>query len=68
MVTFAREASGCVGARMTGGGFGGCAVALVNDHAAPSFVADVSRLYAEATTLTPKLFRCRATNGAECIS
>ena len=53
---------------MTGGGFGGCALALVDDEGASSFVDEVSQRYEEATRLTPKLFLCRASDGAERIA
>jgi galactokinase len=57
----------CFGARMTGAGFGGCAVALVQAGEAPQFVAEVSAAYATVTGLTPRLYICRATNGAEIV-
>jgi galactokinase len=50
---------------MTGGGFGGCAVALVKDDAVPTFVETVTERYEEATKLAPKLYLCRAAAGAE---
>jgi galactokinase len=65
MVALARETPGCFGARMTGGGFGGCAVALVKDDAVPTFVETVTERYEEATKLAPKLYLCRAAAGAE---
>ncbi len=68
MVRLARESAGCFGARLTGGGFAGCALALVKDEAASSFIDEVSRRYAEATGLAPQLYLCRASNGAECLS
>ena len=40
IVDCAREHEACIGARMTGGGFGGCAVALVRADAAEDFAAD----------------------------
>jgi galactokinase len=64
MAALARENAGCFGARMTGGGFGGCAVALVKDDAVPEFLENVRRRYAAATGLAPKLYLCSATNGA----
>ena len=68
MVTLARERAGCFGARLTGGGFGGCAIALVDDAEVPSFLVSVSRNYEEKTSLVPALYFCRAADGAECIS
>ena len=45
IVTIARGAPGCFGARMTGAGFGGCAVALVDTDQVDPFVADVTDRY-----------------------
>lgn len=45
IVEIALEAPGCLGARMTGGGFAGCAVALVNSSDADSFARAVTDLY-----------------------
>jgi galactokinase len=67
MAALAREQAGCLGARMTGAGFGGCAVALVYDHAATAFIDAVSQRYAQATGLTPKLYVCHPSNGAEVL-
>jgi galactokinase len=57
----------CAGARMTGGGFGGCAVALVRDGETQEFVERVAAAYTARTGLTPRVYVCRATNGAEII-
>jgi galactokinase len=67
MVDCARAIKGCVGARMTGAGFGGCAVALVKADAAQSFVTEVAKSYEKASGLKPNIYVCRATNGAEVV-
>jgi galactokinase len=67
MVEIARKTGGCIGARMTGAGFGGCAVALVQSGAAQSFIEQVGTLYEKETGLTPKIYLCEATNGAELV-
>ncbi len=67
MVDIARRQPGCLGARMTGAGFGGCAIALVNEAAVEAFIARVSREYAAATGLEPELFACRAVGGAGLV-
>lgn len=68
MVECARAAPGCLGARMTGAGFGGCAVALVRAGAAEEFFAFVAAAYCRRTCLKPQLYLCRAANGAEVIA
>ena len=45
IVEVAEGAPGCLGARMTGGGFAGCAVALVREGSGEAFVADVVERY-----------------------
>ena len=65
IVTCARREPSCYGARMTGGGFGGCAVALVRAEAADAFAATVAACYEHLTGLTPALYICQATGGAE---
>jgi len=64
MVEIAASSDGCVGARMTGGGFGGCAVALVRDEHAPAFVEEVGRRYAVASGREPRAYVTRAAAGA----
>jgi galactokinase len=68
MVDEARRGPGCFGARMTGAGFGGCAVALVAAEKSDAFVRQVESGYRHATSLEPKVYVCRATNGAEVVS
>ena len=64
MVSMARSQKGVYGARMTGAGFGGCAVALVERDAAPAVLREVRRLYVAATGLVPALYVCSAAGGA----
>lgn len=67
MVEIARQQSGCYGARMTGAGFGGCAVALVERDAAAAFVQATVAGYRSATGLDPQVYICAATDGAEVL-
>ena len=68
MVEIARVQPGCYGARMTGAGFGGCAMALVQAEAAETFAATVAPRYQAATGHTPAVYVCRATDGAQLVS
>ncbi len=68
MVELAQAHPASYGARMTGGGFGGAAVALVRADEAEKFAADVGAAYEKATSLTPSLYVCTATDGAAIIS
>lgn len=63
----ARSSPGCFGARMTGAGFGGCAVALVDAGAADAFVERVGLAYETKTGLKPAIYVTRATEGAQLV-
>jgi galactokinase len=67
MVDCAQRHAASYGARMTGGGFGGCCVALVRGDAAQSFALEVATCYKEATGLTPAIYVCDATDGASVV-
>jgi galactokinase len=67
MVKCAQAQEGCYGARMTGAGFGGCAVALVRADVAQNFAGAVSAAYQAEANLTPNIYVCSATNGAEVL-
>ena len=64
MVSIAHRQQGCLGARMTGAGFGGCAVALVRREAADAFVEHVRTHYGAATGNTAALYVTTAQPGA----
>jgi galactokinase len=67
MVECAQREGACYGARMTGGGFGGCAVALVQAAAAQAFADTAAACYHAVTDIAPNVYICRATNGAETV-
>ncbi len=58
MVDLARKVDGVFGSRMTGGGFGGCTVSLVDANCAARFQESVGEAYRKATGLTPSIFCC----------
>ncbi len=67
MARLAQAQPGCYGARMTGGGFGGCAVALVQAEAAAEIGTAVATQYKAATNLNPNIYITKATNGTSVI-
>jgi len=64
IVAAAQAAPGCFGARMTGAGLAGCAVALVDEAAAPAFVAETERAYRAQTSLQASVYLSRPSGGA----
>lgn len=64
MVELARPLSGVYGARMTGGGFGGCTINLVKADNVPEFRRVVALGYEQTTGLTPEIYVCNAAAGA----
>lgn len=63
IVDLARGQPGCLGARMTGAGFGGCAIALVEESRALELARRVSELYRDALGLPADTYLCRAADG-----
>ena len=58
---------GVLGCRMTGGGFGGCAVALVHTDAVSSISQQVATEYERRTKIKPTLFVSRPAAGATVL-
>jgi galactokinase len=67
MVEIAQSLEGCYGARLTGAGFGGCTVNLVERHKADDFAQALARGYEIKTGLHPEIYITSATGGAELI-
>jgi len=65
MTALARKLPGVYGSRMTGGGFGGCTISLVESSHVEDFVNQVASGYASQTGLTPDVYVCRAEEGAK---
>jgi galactokinase len=65
MVELAKSVNGVYGARMTGGGFGGCTVNLVGHDRTEDFKRVVAEGYLKATGLEPEIYVCSAVKGAE---
>jgi galactokinase len=64
MVTAMRSAPGCYGARLTGAGFGGCAVALVDPGQEQAIADAIFELYPKATNIWPEVYTTKASDGA----
>jgi galactokinase len=68
LVEIAAAIPGCYGARMTGGGFGGCTINLVDESRAESFRAAIRTQYRKATGIEADIYLCRASAGASRLS
>jgi galactokinase len=64
LVEIARRQPGVFGARMTGAGFGGCTVNLVERAAAEEFAKAVQEGYQQALGLHAEIYVCQASDGA----
>jgi len=68
MVEIAARQPGVIGARMTGGGFGGCTINLVRAEAVDSFRRAVAEGYAKAMSIEPEIYVSRAGAGVMEVS
>jgi galactokinase len=64
MTEIARALPGCHGARMTGAGFGGCTINLVQSEAVPSFTEKLMAEYTRRTGITGQVFISLPSDGA----
>ncbi len=68
MVELAAGQQGVYGARMTGGGFGGCTVNLVEHDCAAAFRQKIAQEYARRMGRQPEVYICSAAAGAAEVS
>ena len=71
MVDIARKIGrngGVIGARMTGGGFGGSTVTLCESRKATEIAATLASEYEKATGITPQIFASRPSQGAHLVA
>lgn len=65
LVHLASSSPDVYGARMTGGGFGGCTVNLIKTDAASSFKTHIAQAYMESTGIAPEIYIYEPAQGAE---
>lgn len=67
MVDIAQSLEGCLGARLTGAGFGGCTVNLVAAEKRIEFAETLNERYRTATGLAPEIYLTQAADGANWL-
>ena len=67
MVEIASCQPGVYGARMTGGGFGGCTINLVAREFSAGFKKQVAQAYRSATGHEPSVYLCQPSQGVEAL-
>ncbi|MFQ5753274.1 MAG: galactokinase, partial [bacterium] len=65
VVDICAECEGVLGARMTGAGFGGCAICLVQNDFVPDVIARLSLEYPKKTGITPRIYVCSIEDGVK---
>ena len=68
MVELAHAQTGVYGARMTGGGFGGCTINLVDAACAEDVRQSLERAYEEKSGIKPVILICEASEGAGAVA
>jgi galactokinase len=68
MVALAQDLPGLIGARLTGGGFGGCTVNLVEQNDAAAFAWALGERYTAKIGVVPEIHICHASDGAHRLS
>jgi galactokinase len=68
MVDLAYQQKGVFGARMTGGGFGGATINLVDARHAGEFKENIAKAYRHETGLMPQIYICNPAEGAGAVS
>jgi galactokinase len=68
IVSLALAEPGCFGARMTGAGFGGCAVALFDRAEVVAAVPRIAAAYRDETGIEPDIYPCRPAGGTSILT
>ncbi|MFC0775625.1 galactokinase [Terrimonas alba] len=67
IVEFCKTYDGCIGARMTGAGFGGCAIALVRKESFDDFSAGLVSFYSDKIGYEPEVFASVIDDGVKSL-
>ena len=67
LVAEALKQQGVIGARMTGAGFGGCAVSIVKEEAVPAFIENVGKAYKEKIGYAADFYVVEIGDGAKIV-
>ena len=67
LVELSRDLPGCIGARLTGAGFGGCTINLVESDQATAFIEGLRAEYRPPDGGTAQVYLCHASAGASII-
>ena len=68
LVSLARAFPGCLGARLTGAGWGGCILAILENAQALDFDQYLPAAYKESTGLNARILACRSAAGAGLVA
>lgn len=67
IVEIAQNQPDCLGARMSGAGFGGCALAIMEDGNVDGFIKSVTSKYEAETSIQPQLFKIESEDGVQAF-
>ena len=67
LVDFSKKNKAVLGARQTGGGFGGCTLNIVHKDAVDEFIAEASKAYKEVFDITLEAFEVRPSSGTSIV-
>ena len=67
LVDIAKDLPGCIGARLTGAGFGGCTINLVEETESQAFIRGLQDRYSRETGNETQVYLCQASHGVSQI-
>ena len=67
IIGFSKNFNSCIGARMTGAGFGGCAIALVHKNDIDEYNKGLQTFYSEKIGYEPGVFTSKIGNGVTAV-